>query len=117
VPQWEKGQSGNPSGRPKKMRALTEILERAGGKTVQHGDRRLARRRLIAEMAWEAATTGVVTFPDGKRLEVGANDWFDVLKWIYQHIDGPAKTQMELTGSGGGPLVIAIGGVDLDEDI
>ena len=33
---FQKGQTGNPNGRPPKSRALTEILEAAGGKTIEY---------------------------------------------------------------------------------
>ncbi len=59
-------------------------------------------------MVWEAATTGSVRFPDGKSLKVDAGDWFDVVKWIYSHIDGPPKQQIGLTGVEDGPPITFI---------
>lgn len=51
-------------------------------------------------MAWEGLTTGIVTFPDGKRLELSPGDWKDLLKWIYAHVDGPPKAELDVTSAG-----------------
>ncbi len=97
MPAWTPGASGNKRGRPPKGRALTEILERAGNLTVVRGDKKAAKKRILADMLWEAAMTGKVLFgppekPDEctvRELDVG--EWFDVAKFIYAHIDGPPK--------------------------
>lgn len=59
-------------------------------------------------MVWEAATTGRVTFPTGEALKVAADDWFDVVKWIYTHVDGPPKQGVEVTGAGGGGIAVNV---------
>jgi len=93
---WKPGQSGNPKGRPPKSRALTELLEKAGGKTVEYGGKRISGRRLLARLIWQAVTTGEVVLPgvdaDGNALKLvfGPADWFDAVKWLYTHMDGPA---------------------------
>jgi hypothetical protein len=102
---FQKGQSGNPSGRPPKSRALTEILERAGNVTVDVGaDRKVARKRILADLTWQLATTGSATFPDGVQLNLEPGDWLALLKFLYQHIDGPPKTELDVT-SGGQPIL------------
>ncbi len=50
-------------------------------------------------MTWEVATRGCVTFADGKTLTIAPEDWFDVVKWIYSHIDGPPKQDIEFSGA------------------
>ncbi len=57
----------------------------------------------MARFLWELASTGQATFPDGKVLVFSPDAWFDVVKFLYQHIDGPPKAEMDIT-SGGGPI-------------
>lgn len=97
---FQPGQSGNIKGRPPKKRALTEILERAGGRSVNHDGRRVAGRRALAAMVWEGLLTGVVSFPDGKSIRLGPADWKDLVKWLYTHIDGPPSVKMDITSAG-----------------
>lgn len=100
---WTPGASGNPKGRPKKGRALTDILEKAGAATVPNGDgKKKGRKTLLAEMLWEAAITGLVTFPAVGETEarveaLAGDDWLGVVKFLYQHIDGPPKQTIDLT--------------------
>jgi hypothetical protein len=99
-PNWKAGTSGNPNGRPKKDRALTTLLERAGGVMVEIDGARISGRRLMARQVWEGITTGVVSFPDGKKLSLSPQDWKDFVKWAYGHIDGPPPTAIDLNTPG-----------------
>ena len=112
---WQKGQSGNPRGGPKKNRALTAILERAGNQTLDVGGEHISGKRLIARLAWDVATKGEAILPSGRMLVVAAQDWFDVVKWIYTHIDGPVKQSMEVSGPDGGPIQTE-SKIDLSDD-
>ena len=107
---WTKGQSGNPNGRPKKDRALTAILERGGSKTREDVDgKRRSGKRIMARALWEIATTGQTTLPraDGEyKVSVKGDGWFDVVKWLYQHIDGPPKLRAEISGPEGSPIQV-----------
>ncbi|MCD6291384.1 MAG: hypothetical protein J7M34_12840 [Anaerolineae bacterium] len=103
-----KGQSGNPRGRPPKGRALTEILEKAGSRTLEARGRRISRKRLVADLLWQTAATGKLVFPDGRVLEVPFADWFDVVRFIYSRIDGPPKVSMELAGEDGRPIPVSV---------
>lgn len=60
----------------------------------------------MACLAWQIATTGKATFPDGTVLEASPRDVMDIWKWLYAHIDGPPKHEVELTGADGGPVVV-----------
>lgn len=61
----------------------------------------MSGKRFIARALWELATSGRVTMPDGAVWTVDPKDWLDTVKWLYVHIDGPAKTEarVDLTGS------------------
>ena len=97
---FQKGQSGNPNGRPPKSRALTEILERGGSKTVEIDGKHISGKRLVSMYVWELATTGKVQF-EGRELRVtSVREWADIVKWIYSHIDGQPKSEIDLTHDG-----------------
>jgi hypothetical protein len=94
---WSRGQSGNPAGRPPKNRALTAILERAGNKGIDGLDgKRITRKRLLADMLWQLATTGEAVFPNNQKLQIAAREWIDIVKLIYGQIDGPPKQTFEV---------------------
>lgn len=86
---------------------MTEILSKAGAKTVAVGDEKLSGRRLLARLLWEGVTTGIVKFPDGTTYELAATDWRAMVEFIYKHIDGPPVQGVDLT-SGGEKLTIEI---------
>lgn len=112
-----KGKSNNPKGRPPKSRALTEVLEKAGSKTVEVDGKKVSGKRLVASMAWELVATGRVRLSDGRELVADLKDWFEVVKWIYAQVDGPPKGEVDLT-SGGKPVTftLRIGETDGDGD-
>lgn len=98
--EWKKGQSGNPKGRPPKSRALTAILEKGGSKTVEYKGKRISGKRLISQLIWELAETGQIEL-DGRTIKVGSvKEWADIVKWIYSHIDGPPKAELDITSAG-----------------
>lgn len=109
------GQSGNPNGRPKKERALTDILERAGSASLDVDGKSMSGKRLIGALAWQGLTTGEINFPDGKTMQLSPQDWKDLLKWVYGQIDGPPKQAVDLT-TGGEKLIPVIIKVGIDPD-
>lgn len=100
------GKSGNPKGRPPKERALTALLEAAGSTTIEVGGKKVAGKRLVASLAWELAATGKVTLPDGRIMHADITDWLAAVKWLYGQVDGPPKQMTEVSGPGGGPVLI-----------
>ena len=103
---WQQGQSGNPNGRPPKHRALTEILEKQGSRTVEDIDGKNRNgKRIVARLLWEGVTTGIVSFPGGRVLKLGSVDWKDIVKFLYSQIDGPPKSELDVT-SGGESIIL-----------
>lgn len=96
---WKKGESGNAKGRPLKNRGLTEILEKAGDGKKVYGNG-VAPKKIVAEMLWRAAATGKITFADGETKTIDALDWLGIVKFIYQHVDGPPKNELDVTSNG-----------------
>jgi hypothetical protein len=108
-PNWQPGISGNPKGRPPKARALTEILKRAGSQTLAVDGHKVAKRRIVAGMLWDIATTGRTKYADGKELVAGAAGWLDVVKFLYAQIDGPPRSELDVQVQG------ALAGLQLDD--
>lgn len=97
---FKPGKSGNPNGRPKKERTLTAILEQAGAKSVQVGDKGVSGKHLVARMVWEGMTTGTITFPDKTEMKLKPYYWLELVKWMYAHVDGPPRAEMDVSQSG-----------------
>lgn len=96
---WQKGQSGNPKGRPPKARALTALLEAAGSKTEEHEGKKIARKRLMVERLWRVVHEGRLEI-NGKAWSVTPEVWLETVKWIYAQVDGAPKQDINLQGDG-----------------
>lgn len=99
-PNWVKGVSGNPAGRPKKDRALTDILEKAGKRSVEIEGQKVAKNRFLAAAVWQAVTEKQVTLPTGEIIELRTDEWWEAVKFIYRHIDGPPRAGLDVTTNG-----------------
>ncbi|MEM9954538.1 MAG: DUF5681 domain-containing protein [Chloroflexota bacterium] len=91
-----KGQSGNPRGRPPKSRTLSAILaNKAEELTFIEGNQVKRNQEIIAHHLWQFATTGEVRLSSGTLQAKDVSDWFNAVRWIYTHIDGPATNRFD----------------------
>ncbi len=103
---WQPGESGNPRGRQPKVSTLTKTLERAGNKAARDVDgRNRTLKRILARILWELAVTGQTRMlPDangGQRLMVAdPDDTLKAAQFLYSHIDGPPRTELDITSGG-----------------
>jgi hypothetical protein len=64
----------------------------------------MAKKRIMARMVSELIATGFTTFPDGSAIRIdGFQDYFELVRWVYKHIDGDVSRH-ELGGPDGGPV-------------
>lgn len=76
-----------------KKRQLTKLLRSVGDGEFQNGK---TRSEVMAELVWQLACTGAVTFPDGRELKASVKDWKDAVQWIYTHCDGAARVEQAI---------------------
>ena len=103
---YKKGQSGNPNGRPPKSKALTDLLRAELNKTMPYngGKRNTAKKRVIAALVADVLTTGEATLPNGESLKFSPRDWWHVVEWLHDRLDGKPTQKQEITGADGGPV-------------
>lgn len=81
----------------KVKRVLSDILAEAGKVVEGFGpDGNEARDRILALHVWRMATQGKLTFPDGRTIEASPRDWKDVTSFIFNHLDGPVRKEIDL---------------------
>lgn len=98
---WEKGKSGNPTGRPQKNRAWTAILEKAGNKRIEvENGKSVTRKELMADLIMQGITSGRITFPDKTKIELTPREWLDLLWKAYGQVDGPPRLDVDVTTDG-----------------
>jgi len=96
---YQPGQSGNPTGRPPNPRALSRLIEKALNRTVPLGDKRIARKRVMANLLAEAVSTGKVTFPDGREMVFHPDEWESLVFRLLTHVEGSAPVDVNVRGS------------------
>ena len=70
--------------------------------TVVKGDeeKHVARKRLMAELVWQAVTEGKIELPNGTKMEISPDDLFATVQFLYKHIDGPPVQELDITSAG-----------------
>jgi hypothetical protein len=87
-----KGNKNNPYGRPPKSKALSDMLEVALGKTRLYNGKSTSGKRILSDMVSEAVITGRVKFPEDTEVSIiSVKDWIELVKWVYERIDGKPK--------------------------
>lgn len=119
---FKPGQSGNPAGRPRKGKALAEILEVASREAVDVDGRPMSARVATMRMIWQGITTGSIllpappappaTDPRGskrpprrRKFTLKFADWQTLVEFVFNRIDGN-KLGLELSGPHGGPMEV-----------
>lgn len=83
-----KGRTNNPNGRPPAGRALTEILMREMSKGVVTNEGKVTAKRLTALAVRDLLINGEAKLVGGKKIELGAMMYVELIKWFYGHVDG-----------------------------
>lgn len=99
-------------------RVLTALLEQAGRRTVpiaKEGLKKRARNKVLADLVWEVITQGRCEMPDGTIFEVSSREWVDMVRWIYNHTDGPPKTELDVSSLGKSLAFKVYAGFDEEE--
>ena len=91
--QFQAGQSGNPKGRPRKGKALSEVLRRF---LAEQEDER-PRNVILAERLWELTDKAVD--PDTRLAAI---------KYIYDRTDGKPVESTQVSGPGGAPIGLQV---------
>lgn len=83
-------------------RALTKVLKEYGDrKMVDAFGKETTYAKETARLLWDLATQGKAEFKSGEALKASTRDWRDTVGFIFNQVDGPAKTEqeIELTGT------------------
>ena len=92
-----KGHTNNPNGRPDKKRALADLMRKKLDEEIDG----IPLKTLIVDRAINALNTGYLKFMGkAKPLKLTPKDWIDLYKFTNTHIDGPVKTEVEISKSG-----------------
>lgn len=88
---WQKGESGNPNGRPRRGKTLTDILKKHARKRdveIEGEDKKMSRKEALARALWDMALRG----------------YFPAIKYIYDRIDGKPTLIFKPAEDAGNPI-------------
>jgi hypothetical protein len=93
----KKGQTNNPGGRPAKGRAVAERLSKSLARSVVGPDgKKHSGFIILADVVINALLQRMVILPNGKEFELEPKEWIELYKFVVLHIDGPAKSEMDV---------------------
>jgi hypothetical protein len=67
-------------------------------------------------LMWDVATQGYCVMPDGSRLEFAPKDWFEVIQWIYDRVDGKPIQAQDVNLQGEPLLTVIVRYADTEHD-
>lgn len=88
---FQSGQSGNPRGRPPGQRALAATLREMAQQF--EGDEEISIGEAMSRLIYRALLSGDIALTSGRRLELDAKQWLDLMKWLHHHVDGSVTVQ------------------------
>ena len=91
IPAPEKPLAPLPKSQIKRLIAHT--IRKAGRQElyVECMNKKMPYKDYLAIMLWDAVTMGEFFTADGRKMQVNEfKDWLDLVKFVSQHIDGPA---------------------------
>jgi len=92
---FQPGQSGNPNGRPPKVRTYADLIDKALARKASNG---VQRKKVLADLIAEAATEGQVKFPGDKEYsKLSMGEWRQFMKDVLSHLE-PPPMQVDTTG-------------------
>jgi len=66
---------------------------------VESMGKKMPYQNYLAIQLWDAITTGEFLFADGTHMKIEAfKDWLDLVKFVAQHLDGPAVNEQNFIG-------------------
>lgn len=115
---FQKGQSGNPAGRPKKGATLSDLLYGRLCDNIQDHDRSRKdkpAKDVLSRIIIELATNGRAKLADGSLMVLDASEYLRLLEFVFNRIDGKPQQAVDVT-TDGAPVKAYIGWTPDDWD-
>jgi hypothetical protein len=94
--------TNQPSFSKIKGRRLTDVLLYVAEETMRIENPQdssevieMKRLELLARSVWHTILTGKIMLIDGSEMRIQSRDHLDLMKWVYNQIDGPAPKIVE----------------------
>jgi hypothetical protein len=83
-------------------RVIAKVMREAGETElfVSAMETKMPYMRYLAIMLWDAVTMGEFYLADGRKIQITEfGDWLDLVKFMAQHVDGPAVIENNFIGN------------------